>query len=767
MSSAAPLLDGRSAVIADRSLRGRALCRALSDATDRWLAALLDEAAGGDTTGLSLVATGGYGRQELAPGSDLDVWLLHQGRDDVGEIAERLWYPVWDAGLKLGHAVRTPKEALALAANDLDTATASLSARWFAGDRRPADAFVGPANERWNRKGYRWLGTLHERVLARHVEAGEVAFLLEPDLKEGRGGLRDIHALRWAEAARPMMLPGDAASLLAAEETLLDVRVALHRATGRASDNLLLDRQDDVAALLGKGDADALMARVSSAGRTVAWVSDEVWRRMTPPPRRYLSRPSRRDRSQGPGLEIRDGELRVDATADFGDHSLVLRAGAAAASAGVPIHRDSLDLLATNAPVLEQRWPPAALDALVRLLGAGRAAIPALETLDQRHLLERVLPEWSFVRSRPQRNALHRFTVDRHLCEAAANAASLTATVARPDVLLVGTLLHDIGKGHPGDHTDVGMQLIADIGARMGFPPDDVELLVAMCRHHLLLPDIATRRDLGDPDVINGVAEALGSLQLLELLAALTEADSMATGPSAWSPWKAELVSDLVRKVAHVLRGGEPAELHDDGFPDDRVKAWMAAGRTVVHIEGPLLTVVSPDRPGLFSRVAGTLALKGITVLGAEAGGTDGMAASQFRVDTRQARLDWEDVAADVRRAIDGRLAIEARLAQRASTGRRPPAGMRLVGEPTVRIDNTASGTCTILEVRAPDRVGALYRITRAFADLDLDIQSAKVATLGHEVVDTFYVRTRTGDKVDDRQDVRELERAILHQLSL
>ncbi|MCU1373273.1 MAG: glnD, partial [Actinomycetia bacterium] len=479
-----------------------------------------------------------------------------------------------------------------------------------------------------------------------------------------------------------------------------------------------------------------------------------------------IGRAFRRERSAGPGLVLRDLEIHVYPSADFDDRSLVLRAGAVAAAHKLPIDRESLDLLAVRAPALDGTWPDAARQALVDLLATGQAAIPVLETLDQRRLLERVLPEWTPVRSKPQRNALHRFTVDRHLCEAAANAAGFTSTVARPDLLLVGTWLHDIGKGYPGDHTDVGIELVRTIGTRMGFPPDDVESLVAMVRHHLLLPDVATRRDLADPDVIQGVAAAAGSLQTLELLAALTEADSLATGPSAWGPWKAELVQELVRRAAHVLRGGEPEDF-DDGFPGEDVRALMAQGRTVVRIAGPLLTVVASDRPGLFSRVAGTLALKGLTVLGAEAGGSNGMAASQFRIESGGTEVAWEEVVADVRKAVDGRLAIEARLAQRARTGRRTPAAMRLVAEPSVRVDNTASGTSTVVEVRAPDRVGVLYRITRAFADLDLDIRSAKAATLGHEVVDSFYVRTTSGSKIEDRDHVRELERAILHQLSL
>jgi [protein-PII] uridylyltransferase len=765
----AGLLERREELLADASLQGRALCTALSDTTDAWLVTLLDDATGGDPGGLALLATGGYGRRQLAPGSDLDVWLLHAGRPDVADVAQRLWYPVWDAGLKLGHAVRTRQQALSLVGADLDTATAALSSRVIAGDAAVAGNFAVEARERWRKRAGRWLAELQRRTLARHAAAGEVAFLLEPDLKEGRGGLRDVHALHWAEAGRHVLQAGDAAALAAAEDVLLEARVGLHRATRRNADVLLLERQDEVAALLGDADADALMARVSTAGRSVAWVGDEVWRRATSSVNGPLGRVFRRDKVLGPGLVLRDGEVRLTVSTDpAADPSLVLRAGAAAAANDVPIDRASLDRLASAVPPLPTPWSAPARDGLVALLAAGRRAIPVLEALDQRGLLERVLPEWGPVRSRPQRNALHRFTVDRHLFETAANAAELASSVSRVDLLLVGALLHDLGKGYPGDHTEVGMALVHDIATRMGFPPEDVEVLVALVRHHLLLPDVATRRDLADDDVIRGVADAVGSLVVLELLAALTEADSMATGPSAWGPWKAELVGELVRRTAHVLRGGEAADISPERrFPDVEILRLMELGRTVVEVEGPELTVVSLDRPGLFSRVAGAVALKGLTVLAADAASEGGMAASRFRLDLGDVEVPWEEVVSDVRRAVEGRLAIEARLAQRARAHRRLPAGMRLVGEPSVRVDNNASGTSTVVEVRAPDRLGVLYRITRAFADLDLDIRSAKVSTLGHEVVDAFYVRTASGAKIVDREHVRELERAILHQLSL
>lgn len=765
-------LGARRALVIGGAEQGRVLCRSLSDATDEVLGGLFADASRG-ARGFALVAVGGYGRRELAPGSDLDLWLLHDGRGDVGAVAERLWYPIWDAGLKLGHAVRTPKQALSLAGDDLDTATAALSARLVAGDDGLADGLAEAALGQWRKRSWRWLSDLAARVGQRHRVMGEVAFLLEPDIKEGRGGLRDAHALRWANLARPVLLDGDAGALAEAEAVLLGVRVALHRVSGRPTDQLLLERQDEVASVLGDASADDLMARVSSAARSVAWTGDEVWGRVSSSLSGPFGRVFNRDRRVGPGLLLRDGEVHVDSDADVaGDGSLVLRAAAVAARAGTRIDRQSLDRLATEAPSLDGPWPPGARRALVDLLATGHAAIPVLEAIDQRRLVERVLPEWSHTRSKPQRNAIHRFTVDRHLCEAAANAAALADAVARPDLLLIGAWLHDIGKGLPGDHTVVGMGLTEVIAERMGYGADDVAVLVDLVRHHLLLPDVATRRDLSDDDVIDGVAAAVGSLGTLELLAALTEADSIATGPSAWGPWKAELVGELVDRVAHVLQGGVAGEVTGDGFPTPDVAALLAGRSTVVRGDGTRLTVVSPDRPGLFSRVAGTLALAKLTVLGADAASAtsaigEPMAASRFKVAPGPEPIEWGPIVADVRAAIEGRIALDARLAQRARNHRRPSAARALVAPPEVRVDNTASGTATVVEVRALDGIGVLYRITRALADLDLDITVAKVSTLGTEVVDAFYVHTPGGAKLTDPDHIRELVRAVLHQLSL
>jgi [protein-PII] uridylyltransferase len=371
------------------------------------------------------------------------------------------------------------------------------------------------------------------------------------------------------------------------------------------------------------------------------------------------------------------------------------------------------------------------------------------------------------VRSRPQRNAYHRFTVDRHLCEAAANAAGLTDRVSRPDLLVLGALLHDIGKGRPGDHTEVGMDLVARIGPRLGLSAEDVDVLVALVRHHLLLPDVATRRDLDDPATIDAVARAVGDRTTLELLDALTEADSRATGPSAWGTWKAGLVAELVDRTM-VQLGGAPR--HPDRaptFPSREHRALLAAGEMVIRGEGSALVLVAPDRPGLFSRVAGVLSLHGLGVLSADAAsGENGMALERFRVlPVRDEPIGWDRIEDDLRRALEGRLAIRARLAQRADTY----ASSRPVPATTARviIDNDASSGATVVEVHAPDSIGVLYRITRALNELDIDIRTAKVQTLGDQVVDAFYVRTADGEKVTDTGHQAEMERAIIHAVAL
>ena len=754
--------DRRAQLLAS-GVSGAALRTALVELYDGELAALL----GDPGPGIALVAVGGLGRRELAPASDLDLVLVHAGRSDVAAVADALWYPLWDSGVAVDHSVRTVEEALAVAAGDLKAALGLLDARHVAGDRALTADLLTRTRAAWRAGAPKRLPELRAAVVERAAAEGEVAFLLEPDLKNARGGLRDVHALQALAAAQVADAPGPA--VRAAHSVLLDVRGELHRRAGagrRAVDRLLLQEQDALAAALSYADADALMAAVSSAGRTIAYAADTTWRRLRPPPKRRLlgrrtpSAPVRRPLADD--VVEQDGEVVLArAATPATDAVLPLRVAQAAAWADLPIAPATLARLAEECPPLPVPWPRPALDAFVGMLAAGPPMVHVVEALDQAGLLVRLVPEWETVRSKPQRNSYHRFTVDRHLVEAAAAAAGLTRRVHRPDLLLLGALLHDLGKGLPGDHTVVGMRVVAELAPRLGLPPEDVDVLVRMVEHHLLLPDAATRRDLDDPATARGVADAAGSAEVLELLHALTEADSAATGPAAWSSWKAGLVAALVRRAQALLAGAPPP---GPAPLADWQAALVEAGSYALEAQEDEVTVVAPDRPGLLSSVTGVLALHRLDVRSASVfvRGTTGV--TVCRVAPRFGSLpDWSVVRDDLRRALEGELALEEVLARREAayaprTGLPPaPASVELVDD--------ASDTATVLEVRAPDALGVLHRITAALASCRLDVRTAHITTLGADAVDAFSVVDPQGGKLHDagrREEVREAVLAAL-----
>jgi [protein-PII] uridylyltransferase len=777
----------RQELLERTDLHGDDFCRALARASDEWLAGLLDHAADGDLHGLALVAVGGYGRGELAPGSDLDVVLVYERRRDVSAIADAVWYPVWDDGVRLDHSVRRPSEVLEVAAEDLRAQLGLLDGRLVAGDPDVVTPLLARALDLWRSRAGQWLPVLAEQVDERHRTHGDVAFLLEPDLKESHGGLRDIHVVTAAGRAVPAVADQvDLSSLDGPRQVLTAARVELHRATGRATDRLLLQEQDQVANALDYADADALMAAIAEAGRTIAWVTDDVWRRRAlwtnTRGGRRLRRLGRRGGPAGPpgddprpvepgvalageGDRAHGGETvvvgpDVDIDADPG---LPLRIAAVAAERELPIARSTLDLLAEHSPAPPSPWPDELRVALVRVLAAGAPAITALESLDQRGLLTRLIPEWSAVRNRPQRNAFHRFTVDRHLLEAAAEAAVLAPDVSRPDLLLVGALLHDIGKGFPGDHTDAGVRIVQDMARRFGFSPDDVDILVSLVRNHLLLSELATRRDLDDPATVDAVVSAVGDRTRLELLAGLTEADSRATGPAAWGSWKAGLVADLVRRSDARLAGGErPVR---SSLVTDRHRGFMdqvqKLGRSIVTAAGPTVTVVAKDRPGLLAAVAGVLALHGLDVRSADVTSEGEFAVELFDVEPSRRRWpDWELVADEIDATLRGTLNLDERLAKQASVyadGRRPSSPRPVATDVTIVAD--ASEASTVIEIRSPDSIGLLYRITSTLFAHDLDVVAARVSTGGNEVVDAFYVRDRSsGGKITDPERIRLIE---------
>jgi [protein-PII] uridylyltransferase len=748
--------------------------------TDRWLASLL-----GAEPGVALVAVGGYGRRELLPGSDLDVLLLHSARDGIAALADRIWYPIWDSGARLDHAVRTPRQAREVARNDLRVALGLLHARHVAGDAELTAEMRTGALADWRAAARTRLPELQQMHAERTARSGELAFLLEPDLKEARGGLRDTQAIYAVAAA--WAAPGPGPRVRAAQESVLDARHALHEVTGRPSDRLVLQEQDEVARVLGLIDADALLRHLAGAGRTIAYALDHSLRQAQrglpgATPRGAGQQRGKRlssarltggrlgggrapalgqRRPLADGLVEQDGDVVLArATDPASDPVLPLRAAAAAAEAGLVLAPRTLTRLG-ECPPLPVPWPDAARDCLAALLGAGQAAIGVWEALDQEGFLSDLIPDWDRVRNRPQRNPLHTYTVDRHLVETAAHAAALTRDVSRPDLLLIAALLHDIGKGWPGDHRVTGEVVARDTARRMGLAPSDTTLVASAVRHHLLLPHAATRRDLDDPQTVAQVAQTIGSRALLELLHALAIADGQATGPAAWNDWKAGLVADLVGRVGAALGGLQPPaplplrpdqlELAEGGVP-------------AAMVSGSEITVVAPDRPGLLWQAAGVLASHRLAVRSANATPAGKMAVASFAVMYPYGEPpDAALVTSDLRRALAGELDVPQRLARHGQAPVRQPAP---AAPPKVTIVADASRTATVVEVRAHDAPGLLWRIGRALGECGLDVRAARVETLGAEAVDVFYVVDQAGRPVTDAATRGRIAGQILSALS-
>ena len=698
---------------------------------------------------VAIAAVGGFGRGELSPGSDLDIVIIHTGsiaEKELSDLVNKILYPLWDKNVKIDHSVRTRSEMRDAADSDLKVALGLLDIRLVCGNPDLVAAVQVDALESWRKKSKSRLPELEQSLLERHQRVGELAYLLEPDLKEARGGLRDITALRAIHRSSVIAVPIERISV--AESILANVREALHVVSGRDKDRLLFQEQDKVAEHLGYADADALMSDVAQAARSVDYLLDSTWYRIKHKGRDGAGRFLKRVRSTplSRDITISNKEVVISVDADFAlDPVIGLRAAASAAQLGLPISMDSLEQLSESLSggigLLSNPWPRDARENLITLIGAGSSMVQIFEALDQEEIIFHWIPEWKAVRSLPQRNVLHRHTVDRHMVETAVQAAALTREVHRPDILLFSALFHDIGKGTDEDHSDRGERLIEPMAKRIGFSLDDVEIIKLLVKHHLLLSATATRRDLDDPATIASVVEVIPNLQVLELLHALSIADGEATGRAAWTNWKASLVAELVKRVALAITDNTVA-LQPELTEEQRTKA--DSGVLVVSIEDRdsvyAIEIVVPDKTGLLSIVAGVLNLLRLDVRSARTKSHGDSAVMEWIVipDPHAPTLTEKNLHHEIEEAIRNRSSLAARIEERIQAYAQLPTIP--VPDPVVETFLDAATDATIIEVRSHDRPALLFGIGDTITRSNIDIRSAIVTTLGAEAIDTLYV---------------------------
>ena len=700
---------------------------------------------------VSLAAVGGYGRGELSPASDLDLLILHTGSEKpevILEFVNAFLYPLWDQGRAIDHAVRTRSETREIANEDIRVALGLLDLRHIAGESELSNQVASDALENWRKGREKFLPKLRKSIHERENRAGELAFLLEPDLKEARGGLRDINALRAIEMSGAVSI--SLARVAESEALLFNVRDVLHGENLKSRDLLLLTEQDRVASKMEYVNADALMLDIAKAARAVDYLMDSTWHRIdSNSGQSWLRR--RKNQKIDQGLIILNSEVTIEDGYDIANDSAIgLRAAAAAAQRGLPLSIDACVLLSEKFSALPNPWPKSVLNDLVSLIGAGSSMIRVFEALDQDGLIEKWIPEWSHVRFLPQRNVLHRHTVDRHMLETSVHAAALTRTVTRPDLLLVAALFHDIGKGFPEkDHSDYGEELIRPLAKRLGFDEKDCDIIALLVREHLLLSAVATRRDLEDPATIEFVVEKIKDPESLQLLHALSISDGEATGKSAWSDWKAGLVSTLVGKCLASMAGIKPVsqpELIPTRSTDDDISITILnsedSSDSLDNIE---IEIIAKDQTGLLSAVAGLMTISRFNVRSAKTRTTNEIAVMRWIVelDANAQMPSAEKLTDQLKKALSGELDLGKKIEERIENYRRYP-GIP-TPPPVVFAANDLATNATIIEVRMHDRPGILFNVTRAISRFGVDIKSAIVSTLGAEAFDTLYVTDLEG----------------------
>nr|WP_245883833.1 [protein-PII] uridylyltransferase [Hasllibacter halocynthiae] len=798
---------------------------------------------------LTILAVGGYGRGEMAPFSDVDLLFLVPWKVTGWQerVIETVLYLLWDLKLKVGHATRTVADCLRLGREDFTIRTSLLEQRAVAGDaaladelglRLRRDLFSGSEKAFVDAK-------LAERAL-RLERQGNQRYRVEPNVKEGKGGLRDLQSLYWmakyvhdapdgdALVARGAFRPSEQLLFERAHAFLWAVRCHMHLAAGRAAETLTFDLQIEVAERMGYEDrpgrrgVERLMqdffrhaTDVGELTRIVLQALEAEEFKSEPLLQRLLPR---RRRVRAP-FGVRYGRLSVaDPAAYLSEPLNILRLFEEALRTGLLIDADALrltkDNLALVAGLREDRAAQRVfLDTILKHGNPERA----LRRMNEIGVLAAFLPEFEHVACLMQYNMYHSYTVDEHTIQAVATLAMiekgemleelpvasgiLEAGVERR-ALYLATLLHDIGKGREEDHSVLGARIARSACQRLGLSRGEVETVEWLVRHHLLMSDVAQKRDLSEARTIAAFAKQVGTRGRLDLLTVLTVCDIRAVGPDTWNNWKAQLLRRLHREAAAVLDGRPPAaraprEAEAKRALREALADWPAAAlraETARHY-GPywlslpvaahvgfarMLRDLAPDgmrmelradadrdatriafamadHPGLFSRLAGALALAGAEVVDATTfTSKDGFATAVFWLQDGNGAAYDEARLPRLRQAIGrclkGDVVTRDALAPKDQIRKRE-RGFRV---PTViAFDNEASDLYTLVEVDTRDRPGLLHDLTRTLADAGLTIASAVVATYGEQAVDTFYVKDLFGLKLHDERRRKSLEKHL------
>jgi len=807
------------------------------------------EAARLDPTPLVVTALGGYGRGELHPLSDIDLMVVYEGEltPYVQRMMQELLYSLWDLGLQIGHSLRSLDDCVAMARTDFPSRTSMQEARFLAGDRRLFGRFRKVLRENVYRRDFaQFLDTTLAERDQRYRRYGASPYIGEPNVKESAGGLRDVHTAMWLGAAKfgartlrelsdkGLITPREQASTDAALTFLWRVRNELHFFSGHKNDVLSRDVQPRIAKNLGyENDETSLgVERFMRDYYLHARAIHRVSRRLIARCQETLSRrgsAGRRQRQQAlaDGLVYFDGQLHLvdrDASPLRAEPTRLMKVFWHLHRLGCELSLDLERAVEDSLYLVDNGFQRAAAvrDLFLDICRSWGRVAQTFREMHEIGLLGRYLPEFGALTCLVQYDVYHKFSVDQHSLLAVEHlealapgqsaesegAAQVLSEVEKPELLVLGMLLHDVGKARGHGHVAKGIPLVRELVARIELPPEEGALVEFLVAHHLTMSHIAQRRDIDDPKTIADFAATAGDPQRLKMLYLLTWADMRAVGPGVLTPWQATILHELYRRSLARLTGGRserPSRTQlaerlrlavGEEVSAQAVKAHLAmmserylattgVQRMAEHLSmlqqlnntsvatelfhhpdlgSSDLVVVTRDLPGLFSLIAGTLASQGVNIISAQIHTRgDGIAIDTFQVndpggDAVTSPAYWGRTLDALRRVLTSDAQVATLLEKRRASGR-ATAGAE--GSVKITLDNQLSDDYTVLEVKCPDRLGLLYLVTKTLAALGLDIATARIATEIDQAVDTFYVHDGQGRKVENPDALARVREAL------